>query len=244
MRGNVLVLFVLCVHFLTQLQKEEIYAELAASGLSYTIIDVGWWYNGFIPKIPSGKTDHAIALPDFIQNLVPGDGEMKTYVVDNEDVGNFVARIIADPRTINKRVMAAGASLSFNEMFGIAEELTGEKALRKYVRLPESFSLQKPSGQPLTWFLQASADELKSMIDDMSSKSQNDPSNYFLLVGKFWLEYYYSSFIDGDNSPEGAKRLGYILATDLYPDMNPHCFKDFFKDILAKRRRVPYSDRS
>ncbi|KAJ0117466.1 isoflavone reductase [Diaporthe amygdali] len=176
-----------------QKEKEEIYAELAASGLSYTIID----------------------------NLVPGDGEMKTYVVDNEDVGNFVARIIADPRTINKRVMAAGASLSFNEMFGIAEELTGEKALRKY----------------------ASADELKSMIDDISSKSQNDPSNYFLLVGKFWLEYYYSSFIDGDNSPEGAKRLGYILATDLYPDMNPRCFKDFFKDILAKRRRLPYSDR-
>ncbi|KAK2608200.1 hypothetical protein N8I77_006824 [Diaporthe amygdali] len=226
-----------------QKEKEEIYAELAASGLSYTIIDVGWWYNGFIPNILSGKTDHAIALPDFIQNLVPGDGEMKTYVVDNEDVGNFVARIIADPRTINKRVMAAGASLSFNEMFGIAEELTGEKALRKYVRLPESFSLQKPSGQPLTCVLQASADELKSMIDDMSSKSQNDPRDYFLLVGKFWLEYYYSSFIDGDNSPEGAKRLDYILATDLYPDMNPHCFKDFFKDILAKRRQVPYSDR-
>lgn len=59
---------------------------------------------------------------------------METYVVDNEDIGKFVARIIADPRTINKRVMAAGASLSFNDMFGIAEDLTGEKAVRKYVR--------------------------------------------------------------------------------------------------------------
>jgi len=58
---------------------------------------------------------------------------MKTYVVDNEDVGKFVARIIAEPRTINKRVMAAGASLSFNEMFGIAEELTGEKPVLKHV---------------------------------------------------------------------------------------------------------------
>lgn len=63
---------------------------------------------------------------------------MKTYVVDNEDIGRFVARIIADPRTINKRVMAAGASLSFNDMFGIAEDLTGEKPVRKYVRPPIS----------------------------------------------------------------------------------------------------------
>ena len=63
---------------------------------------------------------------------------MKTYVVDSEDLGEFVARIIADPRTINKRVMAAGASLSFNEMFGIAEELTGEKPARKHVCLQYS----------------------------------------------------------------------------------------------------------
>lgn len=118
------------------MQKEKVYAELVASGLPYTIIDVGWWYNGFIPKVPSGKTDHAIALPDFIQNLVPGDGKMKTYVVDNEDIGKFVARVIADPRTINKRVMCAGASLSFNEMFGVAEELTGEKPVLKYVCSP------------------------------------------------------------------------------------------------------------
>lgn len=127
-----------CTQSLIGVQKEKIYEELAVSGLPYTIIDVGWWYNGFIPKVPSGKTDHAVALPDFIQNLVPGDGETKTYVVDNEDIGRFVARIIADPRTINKRVMAAGATLSFNEMFGIAEELTGEKPALKYVRTPVS----------------------------------------------------------------------------------------------------------
>lgn len=132
------VLFVTCARPLILSQKEKIYAELAESGLPYTIIDVGWWYNGFIPKVPSGKTDHAIALPDFIQNLVPGDGEMKTYVVDNEDIGRFVARIIADPRTVNKRIMAAGASLSFNEMFDIAEELTGETPARKHVGHPVS----------------------------------------------------------------------------------------------------------
>lgn len=91
--------------------------------------------------------------------------------------------------------------------------------------------------------LQASADQLKGMIADMSSKVQSDPGNYFLLVGKFWLEYYYSSFIDGDNSREGAKSLGYVLATDLYPDMKPTSFREFFQDILDRKRRLPYSDR-
>lgn len=93
------------------------------------------------------------------------------------------------------------------------------------------------------YVLQASADQLKGMIADMSTKVQSDPGNYLLLVGKLWLEYYYSSFIDGDNSPEGVGRLGYVLATDLYPDMKTTSFRDFFQDILAKRRRVPYSDR-
>lgn len=81
------------------------------------------------------------------------------------------------------------------------------------------------------------------MIAEMSAQVEDDPSNFFLLIGKFWLEYYYSSFIDGDNGPEGAKSLGYVLVTDLYPDIKPTSFRDFFQDTLAKKRRVPYSDR-
>lgn len=81
------------------------------------------------------------------------------------------------------------------------------------------------------------------MIADTSAVVETNPDNYMLLVGKLWLEYYYSSFIDGDNSPEGAKSLGYILATDLYPDVKPTSFQDFFQEMLAKKRRVPYSDR-
>ncbi|KAI8214738.1 hypothetical protein K4K53_011863 [Colletotrichum sp. SAR 10_77] len=204
---------------LISLQKEKIYNELERCGISYTIIDVGWWYNGFIPEVPSGKTNHAIALPDFLRNLIPGDGNMETYVINNEDVGKFVARIIVDPRTVNKRVMAAGASMSFNEMFAIAEELTGDTVTRKHV----------------------SAEELKSMIVGAASQLQSDSNNYLLLVGKLWLEYYYSSFIDGDNSPEGVKHLGYIVAGDLYPDFKPTTFRDFFQETLNGNRRIPYS---
>jgi nucleoside-diphosphate-sugar epimerase len=101
--------------------------------LPHTIIDVGWWWNGFIPELPSGRTDYAIALQDFIKNLIPGDGNMKTNVVDPESVGTIVARILADPRTVDRRVMASETAMSFNEMFDTAEALAGEKIKRKYV---------------------------------------------------------------------------------------------------------------
>ncbi|CAH0058009.1 unnamed protein product [Clonostachys solani] len=212
-----------------QIEKERIYAELMASGIPYTIIDVGWWYNGFIPQVPSGCTDFAIALPDFIRNLVPGDGSVKTYVIDNEDIGDLVAQIITDPRTINKRVMASGTALSFNDMFHIAEELIGEK--------PEPKKLIAVSKQ-------VSAEGLRGMIAGLEAKLAESPGDYLLFVGKAWLEYYYSSFIDCDNSPDGIKRLGYVSSTELYPDFVPTSFRTFLQETLEKKRRLPYSDRA
>lgn len=115
------------------LQREKVLAEIKSLDLPYTVIEVGWWHFGFIPKLPSGRTDWAIALPDFIVNMIPGDGNMKTCLVDNLDVGRLIAKIIVDDRTLNQKVMANGDVLTFNEAFDIAEELTGEKPERKYV---------------------------------------------------------------------------------------------------------------
>lgn len=55
------------------------------------------------------------------------------HVVDPESVGTFIARILADPRTINRKVMASETTMSFKEMFDTAETLAGEKTKRKYV---------------------------------------------------------------------------------------------------------------
>lgn len=81
------------------------------------------------------------------------------------------------------------------------------------------------------------------MIADLDAQVKQDPGNYMLLVGKFWLEYYLSSFIDGDNSPDGVSALGYLLATELYPEVQTATFEQFLTDVLEKKRRVPYSDR-
>ncbi|WQF77048.1 Putative NmrA-like domain, NAD(P)-binding domain superfamily [Colletotrichum destructivum] len=201
--------------------KDKIYAELFAIGLSFTIIDVGWWYNGFVPKLPSGRTDYMMVLPEFMCNLIPGNGDTKTHVVAYNDIGRLVARIIADPKTINKKILASGAVMSFNEMFDIAEELSREKTKRKY----------------------APAEHLRSMINHFDTQLTLSPEDRTLHMGKICMEYYYSSFVDGDNSPDGVARLGYVLATELYHDFQPTTFRQFFQDVLESKARVPYSDR-
>ncbi|KAJ4292459.1 hypothetical protein N0V90_009121 [Kalmusia sp. IMI 367209] len=202
-----------------QEKKEQIYAELERIGLPYTIIDVGWWHFGFIPRLPSGRTDYAIALPDFLINMIPGDGNMRTCLVDNQDVGPLIARIIADHRTLNKRIIANGDALTMNELYDIVEKVTDEKPERKYV----------------------STEQLGVMIRDITARIEGGMNDYRTMVGKFWLEYLYSSFITGDNSPEAAQRLGYEKALDLYPDFKPVKFEEFFRDIIRGGRRIPYS---
>lgn len=46
------------------------------------------------------------------------------------------------------------------------------------------------------------------------------------------LEYSYSKFMRGDNSPEYAKYLGYLDASDLYPNFVPRSFEMFAKELL------------
>ena len=45
-------------------------------------------------------------------------------------------------------------------------------------------------------------------------------------------EYCYSKFVRGDNSPKYAKYLGYLDASDLYPDSAPRSFEAFAKEVL------------
>ena len=82
-----------------------------------------------------------MSLPDNIESLsllkasrntVFGTGEVKTAVTDLDDIGKFVARIIADPRTLNRYVFIAGEEVTQNKVFAIAEEVTGRTIPRIY----------------------------------------------------------------------------------------------------------------
>jgi hypothetical protein len=54
-------------------------------------------------------------------------------LADIRDVGRYVARIIADPRTLNKKVHVYNEVYTRNQVYDLLEKLSGEKLEHKYV---------------------------------------------------------------------------------------------------------------
>lgn len=105
-------------------EKEIVYQRMWHHHLPYTIIDVGYWHQVSIPRLPSGKIDDRVTFP---RNEVYGDGNTKSILTDKRDMGRWVARIIKDDRTLNCMVIAYSDVLSQNEVTEIIERKSGEK---------------------------------------------------------------------------------------------------------------------
>lgn len=56
-------------------------------------------------------------------------------------------------------------------------------------------------------------------------------------------EYNNSTYLRGDNTPEIAKYLGYVDATELYPDFKPIKFEKYFEGMLEGKGKRPYDGR-
>jgi len=54
-------------------------------------------------------------------------------LTDCTDIGRYVARIIVDPRTVNKMVFAYGEVLTQNQAWDLLEKESGEKLSREAV---------------------------------------------------------------------------------------------------------------
>jgi nucleoside-diphosphate-sugar epimerase len=92
---------------------------------------VGWWYQIAFPRIPSGRFDYGLLAP---ANTIFGDGDVPSALTDVRDVGFYAAKIIADPRTLNKRVFAFTETKTQNQIFALVEKVTGEKPEATRVR--------------------------------------------------------------------------------------------------------------
>lgn len=157
--------------------------------------------------------DYAKLFPD---NRIFGDGEAPNILTDKRDVGRFVARIIKDGRTLNRKVVTIGDVLSQNQICEIVERLSGEKLDSTHV----------------------STEELIAQLD--AAKSQAVAGQFSPAVGI--LSYAYSKFIRRDNTPENAKYLGYLDSRELYPDFKPIRFEELIKEILEGKAKKPYAD--
>lgn len=114
-------------------QKEDVLNHIKWIHLPYTVVDVGWWYQVNLPRLPSGRIDYAVMET---ADGIAGDGNVPFALTDLRDVGKYVARIISDPRTLNRMVLAYNEVLTHNQMYDLMEKLSGEKLDRRYVSTP------------------------------------------------------------------------------------------------------------
>ncbi|KAJ7463473.1 hypothetical protein B0H11DRAFT_2175167 [Mycena galericulata] len=200
-------------------EKEEVYQHVRKLYLPYTIIDVGYWYQISFPILPSGRVDYASIFAS--NNDIYGDGTMPTMLTDLRDIGRFVARIIRDPRTLNRFVFTYGDVLSQNELFALMEDVSGEKIERNHI----------------------SADELIASRARYTAAIAADPKDLKARVLRLGEDYRYSKYVRGDNTPAYGEYLGYLDARTLYPNFLPRTFKDFVGDLLAGKVSPTYATR-
>ncbi|THH04407.1 hypothetical protein EW145_g5541 [Phellinidium pouzarii] len=94
-------------------------------GLGYTFIDVGWWMQLTLPIIDVAKAEYPMLFD--ASRTIYGSGNVKNAVTDRRDIGSFVARIITDARTQDRYVFIWGEEVTQNEVFALAERISGKK---------------------------------------------------------------------------------------------------------------------
>ncbi|TDZ35061.1 Isoflavone reductase-like protein A622 [Colletotrichum spinosum] len=187
--------------------KEDVLNHIHTIYLPYTVIEVGWWFQITLPRLPSGRVD-AAASP--MEPFIVGDGNKKSAITDLRDIGKYVARIIADERTINQKVFAYTELRTTNEVYDLIESLSGEKTDRKYL----------------------SEEDLEAALAEARDEKNFDRF-YILQYKKSWE-------LRGDNTPEYARYLGHQIGKDLYPDLTGRSFEDYCRDALAGKGQPIY----
>ncbi|KAJ4176287.1 hypothetical protein NW755_014500 [Fusarium falciforme] len=193
--------------------KELVINHIKKVHLPYTIIDIGFWYQIMLPRLPSGRIDYALPIA---LGGIAGDGNTPCAFTDLHDIGRWVARIIADPRTLNKMVFAYNAVLAMNQVCDMLEEASGEKVERNYVSVAA---------------IKAGVDKAEAFTPPA------DSFDYFEVVK---YQYFNSLGLRGDNTPEYARYLGYLDATELYPDMKVTTPEAYCQQVLSGKAMTIY----
>ncbi|KAJ4166564.1 hypothetical protein NW765_007803 [Fusarium oxysporum] len=193
--------------------KEHVINHIKKVKLPYTIIDIGYWYQLMLPRLPSGRIDYALPLT---LGGIAGDRNTPCAFTDLQDIGRWVARIIADPRTLNKMVFAYNAVLTMNQVYDMLEEASGEKIDRNYV---------------------SEATIKAGVVRAEADTPPADSFNYFEVVK---YQYFNSLGLRGDNTPEYARYLGYVDATELFPDMKVTTPEAYCQKVLSGKATTIY----
>ncbi|KAL5884442.1 hypothetical protein ACKVWC_003414 [Pyricularia oryzae] len=179
--------------------KEKIINHIKLQRVPYTIIDVAWWYQILPYKVPSGRADYVVPYGPEDTNHIPGDGNVRVSFADLTAVGDKVARIFADPRTVNKYVHMYDEVMTHHQVLEILEDVSGEKIERAY----------------------KTAKQYQDAISEMDKVLAKDSTDVAAQIVRTLSQYQLSMSVRGDSTPEVADYLGYLDVYKLYPDLEP-----------------------
>ncbi|TBU37817.1 NAD-P-binding protein [Dichomitus squalens] len=156
-------------------------------GVPYTFIDVGWWMQYYLP-LPLRSTIPEAKKQKNWQIYGPGD---KPILVTNvEHVGEYVAQIITDKRTVNQAVIIWEDEASQLKAREIGERVSGDSDALEAKRVhlnPEDITRWTAEGR-------AHVGARIRSLEDYSKHLQYD--------------YHYSMHVLHESTLENAKRLG------------------------------------
>ncbi|KAI0657641.1 NAD-P-binding protein [Cubamyces menziesii] len=176
----------------------------------YTFVDVGWWMQLSLPM-----PERSSGLMKERMNILYGEGNNRTLVTDLNHIGTYMARIIADPRTVNHAVIIWEEEVTHLEALEIGYRYSGEGDFLRAKRVS------------------VSADALKQAIETAKAEHAKDPSDVLALLDLTWSEYMFSLHILEENTLENAKRLRYLDAQELYPDVPKHTLEEYAEEFYG-----------
>ena len=127
------------------MQKLEIHDLIESLGLPHTYIDVGWWMQLYLP-VPAPSRLPPARRATF--NTLYGPGTHANLLTDRRHIGRWVARAVADPRTLGRKVVVWDDERPVSAAHAAGERLSGEpaamRALRRTVRPPSCSPAPSP----------------------------------------------------------------------------------------------------
>ncbi|KAL1713302.1 hypothetical protein EV715DRAFT_211901 [Schizophyllum commune] len=180
-------------------RKLAIHEYIESIGLGHTYIEIGWWMQ--LTVIFPAHMNSATA--DMARNLI-GTGDVPFAVADEFHIGDYVARIIRDERTLNRKVFVWEDEVTQNQVWDLAVKKYGEGILEKKKHSDEEF------------------------FKTLHAVKTGGPSQ---MMMRYLYEYWDSLFQRGDNTLAKAKANGAIDYRDLYPDIKPRTFAEYVENL-------------
>ncbi|TFK78526.1 NAD-P-binding protein [Polyporus arcularius HHB13444] len=192
--------------------KLDIREYLKELGVGYTIIDVGWWMQLFLP-FPL-RSNAAPQLKEMSWSIY-GTGESRNLLTNLHHIGTWVGRIIVDPRTLNNSVIIWEDEATQKDAHEIGARVSGDGDALRQKRI------------------YVSEEDVQQRIAEGRAAFAKDPNDFLSIMKVFGSQYMLSMHFLQENTLENAKRLGYLDARELYPDIPAQSLEDYAKEFYS-----------